>query len=189
MNKHCMIDLETMGLSPGCAILSIGAVGFYDAQVDRALTFKMNIDLQSCLDVGLTVDPSTEKWWSEQSEEARVGFKSPEPVPVGRALRAFSDWYSENKFNRIWSHGASTDVPWLSAAYEAVYRGVDRGPWHYRDVRDTRTLYDLVPENMMVYGSPEVAHDALSDAIAQAESVCHALYTLRFLYIDTEKST
>lgn len=175
--KHCMIDLETMGLSPGCAILSIGAVGFDESGLIPGAEFKRNISLRSCLDAGLIVDPDTERWWSEQSPEARAALLDPEPVDLETALSDFSSWYTENEFDRIWSHGAATDVPWLSVAYDRFYGRVDRCPWNYREIRDTRTLYDLAP----YFGeySAEVQHDALEDARVQAKTVVSAMGAVR----------
>jgi 3' exoribonuclease, RNase T-like len=45
--KHCMLDLETLGLRPGSSILSVAAVEFeIDGQRDRS--FHANITRASC---------------------------------------------------------------------------------------------------------------------------------------------
>ncbi len=60
--KHVMIDLETMGNKPGCAILSLGAVDFGQDKDKRWLmgdkTFYRELNLQSCIDAGLHIDTS-----------------------------------------------------------------------------------------------------------------------------------
>jgi len=65
-----MIDIETLGTEPGCAILSIGAVHFTAA--GRGETLYRNIDRASCEDAGLEIDEETVKWWSEQDEAAQA---------------------------------------------------------------------------------------------------------------------
>ena len=164
-----MIDLETMGTYPGVAILSIGACAFRAGE-GVGEKFKINASLASNVDAGLQVDPSTEMWWEEQSEEARQGLLDPEPVDIRDALQSFSNWYVEQQFERIWSHGAAADVAWLEAAYRQV--GMDP-PWKYRDSRDTRTAFDFADVDERT--TPEVEHDALHDAVAQATDVCSAI--------------
>lgn len=175
MKKHCMLDLETMGTTPGCAILSIGAVGFTDRGLFKGAeySFKRNVTLSSCLDAGLRVDASTERWWSEQSAEARAALLDPEPVVLFNALSDFHVWYHTHKFEHIWSHGAAADIVWLEAAYRAAGLSL---PWHYRDSRDTRTLWDLDPG--LERTVPTVEHCALQDAAAQAEDVVKVLRVL-----------
>lgn len=172
--RHCMLDLETMGLRPGCSILSIGAVSFGPGWIEEELGFKRNVSLQSCLNFGLTIDPSAEKWWSEQSPEARAALKDPEPVDLDLALYDFSIWYAEGKHSRVWSHGQSADIPWLEAAYDAVKVRIPgiTVPWHYRDGRDTRTLLDLSPFDRV---TARVEHCALQDAVAQAKDISTAM--------------
>lgn len=72
--NHCMIDLETMGTSPGCAIASIGAVIFDPERPHDGSTapeFYAVVDLASCQSVGLTMDAGTVYWWLTQSQKAR----------------------------------------------------------------------------------------------------------------------
>ena len=58
--KHIMLDLETMGLDPNAAIISIGAVHFTKDELLEE--FYTAVSLKSCVDLGLTMTQSTIDW-------------------------------------------------------------------------------------------------------------------------------
>ena len=103
---HVMLDLETLGTKPGCVIRSIGAVVF---TLDGVLgaQFYANIDKQSCVDAGLTVDPATEAWWAGQSQEARDALLV-NPRPLADIVGEFRAWYEINGGTNVWSQSR----PW-----------------------------------------------------------------------------
>jgi hypothetical protein len=134
-------------------------------------------------------DPETVQWWSEQSDEAQAAFAS--PVDLRVALIQFADWlralvgdtYDPNDHARrvpddikLWSHGPAFDPPILAAAYDACGLPL---PWHYRAPRDTRTVFDLAGQDdhsaFMQQFNHGTAHNALDDAISQAQCVCAAI--------------
>lgn len=128
-------------------------------------------------DFGLRRDPKTAEWWSSQSKAARAAFTSPFPLNV--ALNAFANWLKriieeDGGPVRIWSHGAAFDGPILEAAYIAIG---GKAPWHYRSLRDTRTLFDAAgiidhSEFLKLYPGPMgIPHHALDDAVSQALAV------------------
>jgi len=162
-----MVDIETMGVRPSSAILSIGAVEFNETKLSG--TFSRRIDLQSCLDAGLTVDASTIHWWIGQSEAARNALLSTRPEPLAEALSAFSAAFLWKK-KPVWCNGLNFDLPILENAFHATGKHV---PWEYFNGRDYRTVKNLFPKELVqqVEVKPEVAHDALFDAIAQAKTL------------------
>lgn len=176
MTVRVMIDCETMGLRPGCAILSIGATTFGPGA--KPMRFAQNIDLLSCLLVGLRVDEETQKWWMEQSLEAREALSSKTKVGLAFALECLTIYWNDVKAEEIWANGPMADVAWLEAAYEAVGQ---KAPWTYRQVRDYRTLWTLIGEPLGERVRPAVAHDALEDAVAQAADMERCLKELAAL--------
>lgn len=168
--EHLMLDLETWGTRPGSAIRSIGAVMFdLDGKVGE--TFYRNISRQSCLDVGLVVDPATEKWWSEQSVAARAALE-PNQKPLRQAAAEFTTWARQQGAKFIWGHGASFDPPLWEAASAAV--NVDL-PWSFWNIRDTRTVHHLFDYDTREKVRRGVYHNALDDALYQVEGVVAAL--------------
>jgi len=60
-----------LGTTPGCVILSIGAV-FFDIDSGKlGKNFYSIISQDSCRLVGLKVEQETLKWWNSQSVEAK----------------------------------------------------------------------------------------------------------------------
>lgn len=176
---HAMIDLETWGTAPGCVVRSIGAIAFnLETGVEFAPWFYANISSQSCLDVGLKIDPETARWWEGQSDAARAVLEI-NPRPLAEVVHFFFCWYEELRVETVWSHGLGFDVP----VWEAAVRALDptaRVPWGYRDGRDTRTLFSLVPDFRHDSISFEgEKHDALADARHQARLVVAAYKKLR----------
>lgn len=161
-----MVDLETMGTGSNAVILSIGAVWFDDTGLGS--TFYTNVDQQSCLDVGLTKDASTEQWWAAQSAAARNALNE-NAVPLSEALRAFSNCFEGDEC--VWGNGATFDNVILANAYKAL--GVKQ-PWSYSKDRCYRTLKSLYPAVMMERVGTH--HNALDDAKSQA---LHAIEILK----------
>lgn len=164
MSRHCMIDLETMSVTPDAVILTLGAVHFnpYGNGYGDKIYFRISIDDQDAL--GRQIDQSTLDWWAKQDpaimEEA---FSDQDRIPLKEAMDRF------HKFawgcDAFWSHGATFDLVMI----ENVLRQMGRPlPWNYWALRDTRTLFDLGFDPDMPTGEK---HNALQDAIRQAVGV------------------
>jgi hypothetical protein len=176
---HVMVDIETLGTSPGSAIVSIGAVAFEPSTGALGREFEAHIDLQSACSIGLKVEASTVLWWMGQSDAARhAAFDAIDSQPIADALVAFASWLDTvSPQRRLWAHGASFDPVLLTAAYQAVKL---KEPWTFRDVRDTRTIFDLAGIQAVsdYRSSSDVPHTPLSDAKVQARAVCDAYQRL-----------
>jgi len=164
MAKHCMIDLETMAVTPSAVVLTLGAVHFnpYGTGYSDKLYFRISIDDQDVLN--REVDPNTLTWWSSQSPEIMEEAFSPDDrVPLADAIDQF------HKFawgcSAFWSHGSVFDIVILENIYRQLGKPVS---WQYWQIRDTRTLFDLGFDPDMPTGSK---HNALEDAIRQAAGV------------------
>jgi DNA polymerase III epsilon subunit-like protein len=170
-----MIDIETLGTKPGCVVLSIGAVEFDDNTTGKE--FEVNINPESCVAHGLTIEARTVMWWLEQDEAARNILTQ----QVGKSLdvalvslcNAF-DW----KGKKVWCNGVSFDVPILEAALTSI--GLP-SPWKFWDVMDFRTLKNLLPKSTLneLQAPNDLKHGALSDAKAQAMTTINILKHLR----------
>lgn len=176
MPKHVMVDLETWGTSPGCAIRSIGAVVFDPHSEFVGEHFYCNVDRHSCEIMGLDFDPATIEWWANQSQDARDALDV-NPHDVRHALKSFADWFKDRVWaSHIWCNGANFDEPILVNLLKRFSIPV---PWKYWAVRDTRTIWDaggIDPRRVIRDGT---AHNALADARHQARCVQMAYQTLR----------
>jgi hypothetical protein len=185
---HVMLDLETMGVTPGCAIVSIGAVAFDPTvrQVGPELnqTFHVKVDLLSCVLAGLRVEPATVYFWRQKaSPEARAALADGDRVPIHDALQQFTEWFISVQGEQIWANGPVSDVAWLEAAYRAANMQVSI-PFDHRAPRCYRTIVELAGLERNQRAQPVIEHDALADAIAQAIDVCTCYVNLKARNID-----
>lgn len=175
--NNCMLDLETVGTRPGCAVLSIGAAMFDFEAMKIGETFYQAIVPESNKTFGLHFDPSTEQWWSRQSEEARAVWSDPNAMALDEVLTMFSAWCREQAGIRsfyVWGNGANFDDPVLAAAYHAT--GINK-PWEFWNSRCYRTIKSLSPAVPLI--KPTVAHNALADALAQAQAALDMFAALK----------
>jgi len=154
-----MLDLETLGTRPGSVITSIGAVKFGEGQIQDE--FYTRIDLQSAVDAGLVIDPSTLLWWLKQSSAARSELLQPS-IPIAQALVNFSEWVQDPEA-QVWGNGVGFDNVLLTTAY--AYMKLNP-PWKHWNDRCYCTLKNLNPR--VVMDRTGVLHHALDDARSQA---------------------
>lgn len=167
--KRVMVDIETLGLEPGSAILSIGAVTFTPDGLGHE--YYNEISLESCQDEGLELDANTLEWWLDQDDDVTGVLTGGDSL--GYILSEFADWFPEGA--QVWANSPAFDCAHLESAFDAV--GLTE-PWEYYDTRDVRTLREEIPT------APEVEqegneHDALDDARHQARIVSETLWQLQ----------
>jgi len=180
--SHCMLDLETLGTRPGCAILSIGAIAFDPQSQTLGPSFYTIIGRRSCREAGLHEDRGTLEWWNRQTPEAQTvlvdaySFATPTLTDALGQFSAFMQPFSSQ--TRVWGCGADFDNAILAHVYAVV--GVPL-PWRYTNNRCYRTLKNLVParEQRKRHG---VHHNALDDARHQATHAMECLAYLGKLY-------
>lgn len=163
-----MVDLETLGKGPGCAILSIGAVAFNPITGLMGAGFYTVVSTASCRALGLREDADTVSWWGQQSPDARRVLAEAEAsaTTVADGLDAFGDYlklWGGPRSVRVWGNGADFDNAILASLYHRV--GKDQ-PWAFWNSRCFRTL-----KNLRLAPEPDragVHHNALDDARHQA---------------------
>jgi exodeoxyribonuclease VIII len=164
--KDVMLDLETMGTSTDAAIIAIGAVEFDAELCQLGERFYQVVDLQSSVDLGGVIEPSTVMWWLQQSDEARAAVRSG-GVHIAVALMAFTRWLGERAQQdevRIWGNGANFDNVVLANAYR---RAQHQLPWRFFNDRCYRTVKALRKDIKLERSGTH--HNALDDAISQAQ--------------------
>ncbi|WP_185977168.1 3'-5' exonuclease [Haloglomus irregulare] len=162
-----MVDIETLGLERGAAILSIGAVRFGPGLLGDQ--YEGHISLSSCQEAGLEIDAGTLEWWLDQDEAAQAQLTK--GIDIRQVLRSFSEWYGDA--DEVWANSPSFDCELLEAAFNAVDM---EAPWDFHEERDFRTVKSLpvAPE----VEQDGVEHDALDDAMHQAYIAAAALRRL-----------
>jgi exodeoxyribonuclease VIII len=170
---NVMIDLETLGMTPGCQILSIGAVHFSADGLGQE--FYAVVNTASCQSAGLLTDQSTVDWWSRQAEEAKkvIDEAVQSPITLAQALGDFKSYLSFWGLSKVkvWGNGSDFDNAIMACCYKAL--GSDL-PWKFWNNRCYRTLKGLRPA--VQYDRKGTYHNALDDAKTQA---LHAIEIFR----------
>jgi len=164
-----MCDLETMGLPPNGAIVSIGACFFDLERCEIGPTFKKNIHLATAVRDGGVIEPGTVMWWMRQGDAARASILA-DTYDIRQVLQEFSDWiatHSSHKSVRPWGNSSSFDLTLLNSAYR---RADIETPWYFGNERDFRSVRNMYPSvEYQPDDKGDGAHDALNDAIFQAK--------------------
>lgn len=174
---HVMVDLETMGKKNNAPIVAIGAVVFDPATGSIGESFYKVVCLESSVNWGAVIDPSTVIWWLKQSSEARSAIVNDDAIPLQDALLQFREFVDDNvaggsKKAQVWGNGASFDNSILRSSYDCI---AEDYPWEYGNDRDVRTMVELGqaisfdPKTTIPFEGSR--HNALADAIHQARYV------------------
>ena len=163
---HGMIDLETLSTNPNATILTVGGVKFdpyTTAEPSQGMYFRVDVNSQT--EMGRDVMQETVNWWSKQPKEiSDEAFSDDNRASLDDMIKKI------NKFSVgvdvFWCQGPLFDYAILQDIYKQLGYPV---PWQYWQIRDSRTLFSLVPKD------PDEErtglHNALEDCYFQAKKV------------------
>lgn len=211
MRQHIMIDTTALSLSSHGLMAALGAIRFtldamppqpdeeffngtaredkaYESDWHQRLVtqhlFYAPIDIASYGSVPADVDLRTVKYWCAQEYDTLDLFTGP-AEPVRKVLHDFAQWcgstYEErdNSETVFWAHGSSFDPVVLINHYRTAHMPA---PCHFRQVRDTRTLFAAAKEvtgKSLLMPQVPVRHHALYTAWRQACGVVQAYQYLQ----------
>lgn len=137
MKPDLMLDIETLGTRPGCAILEIAASGFIPGRPDPVgPRFYAKIDLLDSLAHGLTACGETAAWHLSKRYLGSLRGES-----LSGALRRFSAFIARHYPGRpVWAWGMDFERKILEPAVAAVSLPM---PWEYRLSCDARSFFTL----------------------------------------------
>lgn len=179
--KHIMMDLETMGTVPGCAILSIGCVVMDFDTLSLGEQFYTHVSLADSLENHfLEEDADTKKWWADKTPEARqvlFDANSADAPKLVAVMESLNEWLlsigATVRKTRLYGNGADFDNPILRVAYHAAKVqpfGSKQGFFGGRCYRTLKTLDELFGPTFVAPKMERVGehHNALDDAKSQA---------------------
>jgi hypothetical protein len=165
-----MIDIEGLSTGPDATILTIAAVEFDPLRRDclgRQYYVRVDMESQSTRHI----DQDTLNWWASQPAVIKDdAFSEQDRVPLQTALEGLTRmvWHSR----RVWAQGPTYDMNILEHAYKSLNMAL---PWKFYSVRDSRTLFSLVP-NLERYPA---SHNALEDCCCQIALIWDTLEYLK----------
>lgn len=159
-----MVDLETVATDPNAAILTIAAIRFNTNHDYSLVTDPFTLDYfytRVNLDQPeRSISDDTMKWWSTQAPEVQQeAFDENDRYMLSDVMEAFVIWASGA--DRYWANGIAFDFPIMESACR---QHNIHWPWQFWQVRDARTIYNMVPDHNMPKNS---AHHALHDCLNQ----------------------
>lgn len=165
--SHFMIDIETLGNRPNAAIVQIGIVAFDPVSGETAKPWSASVEVHPKSEM----DVDTVYWWMQQSDEARASvFNGGRIAPEDglRYLNQYIEQYSDEVVGyKVWSKPSTFDIVILENLYRNCGITV---PWAHWNTRCLRTLIDAAKLSRDEEAKPTLAHDAASDAEAQAKT-------------------
>ena len=180
MNR-VMVDIETYATEfdkngRGPQILQIGAAYSRHGIVEDEELFLVSIaDVE---DPEYYSSMKTRDWWAKQSKEAQESLHMNLVAGTAEALLAFNRWLDGIRFNKgipkwtIWANPPQFDLTFLQFAYTKEQIEL---PWHFRQERCCRTIWNELPQVPVEYPEGLVAHRADHDAVRQLVGIEAAL--------------
>lgn len=166
MTRAVTLDIETLGHTPTCVILTVGAIKFDPhGRTPIGPSLYLRLDIEEQLALSRTVDDSTLEWWSKQDRNVlEEALMSDERVSLDDFRQQF------NKFlfgvDDIWAQGPVFDI----TVIENLYRSKGWSfPWNYWQIRDSRTLFGVHGDCRK--RDNKKMHNALEDCISQTEAI------------------
>lgn len=190
MNKHFMVDIETLSTAVNAAVLSIGAIEFDPLSGKILREFYHELDLSE--QENRHIDANTVQWWFKQCQENPANFElmtksDPRKEPVMFSLVRLGAFISGRDTNyaeqaegyeklSIYACDPDFDMAILNDLYK------DNGlpsPWRYSELRSVRTIRELIKIAGMEVPHKEANHNALDDCIRQAKEVSYFIANLQ----------
>lgn len=160
-----MLDVESMGLNPTGALVSLAAVEFDIPTRSIGREFYRKIALATSVKLGMTMDPGTVLFWIGQSQKARDEIRMG-GLPIEYVLDEFSAWAPKGMIP--YGNSAAFDMGILSTAYKLAGKPQ---PWHWSRERCFRTIHNTFAHIAKYDPSKKtgVAHDPRYDCRFQIE--------------------
>ena len=168
MATHGMIDLETLGVEPDSVVITLGAMKFdptTNAEPHAPLYLRLDIEEQS-EKYKRSIDDNTLEWWGKQKKEIREeAFGDHERTSMDSMTKQLNKWCVGLDY--LWCQGLLFDYAILQNLYKNIGKPT---PWNYWQIRDSRTLFALMPSDPRKAIQEEL-HNALADCYYQAKCV------------------
>ena len=190
MNKHFMIDIETLSTAVNAAVLSIGAVEFdpMSGKIEREFYHELDLSDQT----NRHIDANTVQWWVKQClvntdniEFLSKNNREKDAVAyVLHELGAFINGGKEYAMARVegyekialWACDPDFDIAILADLYKEHNLPV---PWKFSEPKSVRTVRMLTQLAGMEVPHQEADHNALNDCIRQAKEVSYFIANLQ----------
>lgn len=170
-----MVDLETLGTDLDACVVQVGACVFDDAGNVHE-TFKSHVRIDD--PENGQISGATLLWWLSQPDSTmRAVFDSSLMVSLQFSLEALTRFAVASGSEQTWACDPTFDLAILRRCYDRCH--LEHPDFlNFRRERSCRTVWQMMKDCRLKTVRPEVQHDAVCDAVAQAQNVSNFL---RFL--------
>lgn len=164
-----MLDIESLGNKIDTVVISIGACFFDPKTKEIGSTYYRSLAIDEQIENGRTVTGATLKWWMQQSDAAKKVFSESAQAPqfVAQDFADFAGQYGK-KHLKVFGNGADFDC---SIVEHLLNQYKVKTPWMFYNTRDVRTIREFLANSEPIPKLIGTAHNALDDAINQANFV------------------
>ncbi len=167
--------IETMGVGQRAAICQIGLVSFNRDSGQRYTESLFDVDLEDSIRLGVEIHTNTVHWWATQKNG--FSYSNKEEVYF---IKLALEYLLTNIILKaspvsipIWAKGPTFDLSIIEFYCNRLNMPI---PWKYNVPRDLRTLQDAYEfAGLTLPARKEITHNALQDAIDQADMICRLL--------------
>lgn len=175
-----MVDLEFADKSESSAIMQIAIVPIDTVtmvyETDKSKCLFLHVDPDDCVKHGMTIGIDTIKWWIKQDQKVLQNafdlnskeYKHPLPVALAKVTNFISQFFQKDDTSMQIFQRGDKDSAILNYAYNQVFKY--DAPWKFWDVRCIRILENVFQQ--FKPDTPKNTHNALSDALNQADWLC-----------------
>lgn len=186
MTTHFMLDSESWGLDSSSVVRQVAITPFEIAGTWVGAPMSWFPDQQEQIERGRILQPSTVRWWQEDVHpdvQKRVEIaEQQERVPCRQMIRQIQNLIYANPASRIFCRNVAHDKPMLESLFRSFHEDI---PWQYDswrdvycyvdgfgvDIRRDEALQVRIDRLHTAKGLPCLKHEAVSDTLAQIESL------------------
>lgn len=171
-----MVDLETLGTDSDACVVQVGAAVFDEAgNVLERFKSQVRVDDPE----NGAISGATLLWWLSQRDSTMRGvLDQTVAVPLSSSLESLTRWAEGVKTEQTWACDPTFDLAILRRCYDRC--GLPHPDFlNFRRERSCRTVWQMMKDLKIQAVKPDVLHDALADAVAQAKNVSNFLAFLR----------
>lgn len=174
---HIMLDIETMGTGRDAKVIAVGAAHF-DPMTGALATRQTEFAVDD--PTGKTTGATLEWWARDEQAKARAYLEGLPVLPAGLVVEVLTDKLGPFAGAYWWAKSPSFDMVILE---DLGVRTATRMPWHFRNLRDVRTLMHVsgldYDDGFDWSPASAPAHSPLADCEMQARHVGQAMRALR----------
>lgn len=172
-----MIDMETLGTTPGAAIMQIAIVLFniQTGAVSKKYRFNKTLNSDHQIKNGFSTSDSTINWWKKENINLYNELRNSKNnyLEVGRDLQSWYKSLPHYQDIRLWGNSARFDIGILEGFYR---KSIGEGfvPfWSSWKERCVRTLFNIDIEERYKIKFEGTKHNAIDDVIHQIKVACN----------------